>query len=81
MMIDRTTKFLLSVIALALLGLLLRPLVVPSPAQAAEPSISLASVSASNGLIYVVQGGRLYEYNPLGRNIVLKSWRDINTKP
>jgi hypothetical protein len=79
-MIDRTTKLLLSLIVLALWGLLLRPVFTPVPSQAAARQrvtpLSSARFSApvmqihpTNGYLYVVDNaGCLYlvDQNSLG---------------
>jgi hypothetical protein len=49
-MMDRTTKFLLVAIALALWGLLLRPTVTPTPAQAQD-----AGGGSSGGMVVTGQ--------------------------
>jgi hypothetical protein len=78
-MLDRTTKLLLAVIAAALWGLLLRPALSPTPAQAQVgytpfPSSSAARFVVDNGDIYLYDGfGRVYHFdrslNLLGRAV------------
>ena len=81
---DRVTKTLLALIAAALWGLLLRPLLAPGPAGAApaRPPVSLApaAVAASNGFVYVAQGGRLYVYTGVSR-MGFVPVRTIGTNP
>ena len=64
-MIDRTSKFLLTAIALLLLALLLRPMLAPVPAQAQTnntPAPSSAQLTADNGTVYLLQNGKLSAY-------------------
>jgi hypothetical protein len=57
---DRTTKVLLLLIAIGLWGLLLRPLLAPSPVQAQGASSSaFAPVVAADGYVYVVAHDRI----------------------
>lgn len=69
-MADRTTRILLSLIAVALWGLLLRPVVSASPTLAApQASSGQALVYGSDNNVYVLQDGRLYKFwaNELNR--------------
>jgi hypothetical protein len=73
MMMDRTTKFLLVAIALALWGLLLRPAVTPAPVQAQVPD---PGVGSSGGMVVTNQDvyirtstGNLYRFE---RNLQIK---------
>ncbi len=61
---DRITKLLLTIIALLLGGLLLRPLPSPTFAQTAPPltAQSQPQLSASGGDVYILQNGKLYVY-------------------
>lgn len=64
---DRTTKALLVLIAVALWGILLRPLVAPGPAQAQAargatgqiPAITSVGGAGSEGLVYLVVNGKI----------------------
>lgn len=62
-MIDRTAKFLLTVIALLLLALLVRPALTPAQAQATTaPATAPPQLAVSNGTVYVLQNGKLSVY-------------------
>lgn len=68
-MVDKTTKLLLGVIAVALCGLLIRPFIWPAGVRAAtdEPSAHVA-VGQHAGVpeLFIVKNGRLYKYGLLG---------------
>ena len=64
-MIDRTSKFLLTVIALLLLALLVHPMLAPIPAQAQTNNAltpAPALMVAENGTVYILQNGKLSAY-------------------
>lgn len=64
-MIDRTTKFLLTAIALLLLALLVRPMLAPVPAQAQANNVPMsapAQMTVSNNAVYLLQDGKLSVY-------------------
>ena len=67
MMTDRTTKFLLVCIALALWGLLMRPAFTPIPAKAAGSDNGQLVVVGEGPALRVFlfgPGGRLYRFSP-----------------
>jgi hypothetical protein len=75
---DRTIKFLLATVAVALWGLLLRPLLTSTPVQAAPqaqppayPAIALPT--QYSGMIYVVQDRTLYKCQDLGGKVQIIS--------
>jgi hypothetical protein len=69
-MADRTTKFLLVAIALALWGLLLRPTITPIPAQAqGEGSSTTSSLVVTDRDVYFRSGYNIYRFE---RNLQLK---------
>lgn len=67
-MTDRTTRILLTLIAVALWGLLLRPVVSASPTLAAPQSSGCPALvvtqfrDGGDHNVYVVQDGRLYRF-------------------
>lgn len=64
-MFDRTSKALLSIIAVLLSILVLRPMLTATPAQASplpSPFRSQSELAVSNGTVYVLQDGKLYVY-------------------
>ncbi len=66
-MVDRMTKALLTVIALLLLGLLMRPLLMPTPAQAqaaSRPAMQEQPQLVVNGPnVWVIYNGKLCLYD------------------
>lgn len=87
---DRTTKLLLALVAAALWALLLRPLF-SAPASAADPraprapreSEGAVSAAASNDMVYVVRGGRIYAYQMdyTAERLRFRTVRGVDTKP
>ena len=68
-MADRTTKFLLVVIALALWGLLLKPAATPIIAQAQDGGSSLGGMVVTDRDVYVRTGTNIYRFE---RNLMPK---------
>lgn len=68
-MADRTTKFLLLVIALALWGLLLRPTLTPIPAQAQGQDSGNYGLIVDSGDVYLRVVNNIYRF---GRDLQLK---------
>lgn len=61
-MADRTTKFLLVIIALALWGLLLKPTVTPIIAQAQDGGSNLGGMVVTDRDVYVRTGSSIYRF-------------------
>ncbi len=64
-MIDRTSKFLLTVIALLLFALLVRPALTPPPAQAQANPVPVpapAQMAVADNTVYLLQNGKLSVY-------------------
>jgi hypothetical protein len=68
-MMDRTTKFLLVAVAVALWGLLLRPAFTPIPAQAQNGG-SDSGLVVSGDTVYFHRSGHLFQFN---RALVLQN--------
>lgn len=68
MTFDRSTKFLLAIIALGVWGLLLKPTVLPAQAQA--PGSLTPAVAVGMNSVYVAYDGKVYRWKPeLGKTI------------
>jgi hypothetical protein len=87
-MLDRTTKLLLFAVALALWGLLLRPLVTPTAVHGAAEDARLQVIDhQGTTTAFVLLRGRLYVYgmrpNTAPGGPALKFWtsRLVDTKP